>query len=54
MLDEILPQKLEALEIPTKEHYGVLLSLLEGLNEPGSNGFELLFGRLKLIVLLQV
>ena len=53
MLGEVTPQKLKAFEVPTEEYSVVLVSLLESLNEPGSNGLKLLFGCQKLLVLLQ-
>ena len=53
MLDEVPPQKLKTFKEPTEEHCVVLVSLLEGLNGPSSNSFELILGRQKLVILLQ-
>ena len=44
MLDEIMPQKLEAFEVPTEEYSVVLVGLLKALNRSGSNGLKLLLG----------
>ena len=53
MLDEVNPQKLKTFKVPTEEHYVVLVSLLESLDRPSSNSFELLLGSQKLVFLLQ-
>ena len=54
MLDEVPAKELEALEVPAEEYYGILLSLLKGLDGPSSNRLQLLLRRLKLVVLLQI
>ena len=53
MLDEVPPQKLETLEVPTEQDRAVLISHLEGFNGPGNNCLELLLGAQKLLILLQ-
>ena len=42
MLDEVPPQKLKTLEVPTEEHCVVLVSLLKRLDGSSGNGFEFL------------
>ena len=54
MLDEVPAKELEALEVPTEEYCGILLSLLKGLNGPSSDRLQLLLCHLKLVVLLQI
>ena len=53
MLDEVTPQKLKTFEVPTEEYSVVLVNLLKTFDEPGSDGFKLLLGCQKLLVLLQ-
>ena len=53
MLDKIPLEKLKTFKVPTEEYCVVLVSLLESLDGPSSNSFELLLGSQKLVVLLQ-
>ena len=50
VLDKVSPQELKSFEVPTKEYSIVLFSLLKTLNGLSSNGLDLFFGCLELLV----